>query len=153
MDFKPYVDLFSSLLTPTIGITTGWIAIQQFRLAKERMKRDLYDRRIIVYRGVIEVLSSIMSLGQVRGEDLANWARATAERGFLFDAALCEYLESIRKQIVTVWAFGAQLKERGGLPVGEQRSKVAGQEGEALLWLANQLPEVQGRFAKYLRVT
>jgi hypothetical protein len=35
VDFKPYVDLSAALLTPTIGITTAWIAIQQYRLAKE----------------------------------------------------------------------------------------------------------------------
>ncbi len=152
MDFKPYVDLLSALLTPTIGVTTAWIAYQQFRLARERLRRDLYDRRMVVYRGVMEVASSIMTHGKVRGEDLAKWARATAESNFLFEAGLREYLESIRKKIVTAWSLGVQLEQGGGLPVGDARAKVAGQQGDALLWLANKLPEIQERFAKYLRV-
>lgn len=151
MDFKPYVELLAALLTPTIGVTTAWIAIQQYRLAKERMRRDLYDRRIAVYRGVVEVLSAIMTFGRVRGEELATWARVTAEKSFLFDEGLCDYLESIRKQAVAMWAVGIQLHE-GNLPVGEKRAELAGKQGDLLLWLSEQLPEVQKRFAKYLRV-
>ena len=152
MNFKPYVDLLSALLTPVIAITTAWIAYQQYQLAKERMRRELYDRRITVYRGVVEVLSSVITYGNVRGGELANWAKATAEKAFLFDDDLCEYLETIRKRAVDVWVCGAQLGE-GGLPVGPERGEVAGRQGEGLLWLANQLPELQTRFAPYLRVT
>jgi hypothetical protein len=150
-DFKPYVDLFAALLTPTIGITTAWIAIQQYRLAKERMRRELYDRRLAVYRGVIEVLSAGLIWGCVRGEELAMWAKATAEKGFLFDARLCQYLEEIRKRAVEAWALNLQLNG-GQLPAGDRRAEIAGKHGDALQWLSEQLPEMQNRFAKYLRV-
>jgi hypothetical protein len=150
-DFKPYVDLFAALLTPAIGITTVWIAVQQYLLAKERMRRELYDRRIAVYRGVMEVLSASLTWGRVRGEELATWARATADKGFLFDEALCQYLEEIRKRAVEAWALGLQLSE-GNIPVGDQRAEIAGKQGEALMWLSKQMTVVQERFARYLRI-
>jgi hypothetical protein len=150
------VDLFSALLTPMIGITTAWIAVQQYRLAKERMRRDLYDRRVAVYRGVMEVLSSILTYGRVRDADMANWARATAEKVFLFDEDLCNYLESVRKKAATAWAIGVQLEpekrrfqERS---VRERRNEALRTHDELLLWLSNQLEEVQAHFAKYLRI-
>lgn len=122
MDFKPYVDLFSALLTPTIGITTAWIAIQQFRLAKEQMRRELYDRRVGIYRGILEVLASIASTGQVRRVDLMTWARATAEKGFLLDAKTNEYLDLLRRKIVETWALSVQLQEGTPPPLKNARS-------------------------------
>src|SRR5262245_53964003 len=117
------------------------------------MRRELYDRRIAVYRGVVGVLSSIMTLGKVRGDDLATWAQATAEKGFLLDKGLSDYLESIRRRMVEVWAFDRSLSEAANLPsLADKRAALAGKQGDAMLWLAEQLPDLQERFAKYLRI-
>jgi hypothetical protein len=149
-DFKPYVDLFSALLTPVIAITTTYVAIQQYELAKERMRREQYDRRVAVYKGVMEVLSSIVTYGTVKQEYLSAWARATAEKNFLFKPDLCEHLDAVRKRIVEVWSLGAQLEI---LPEGQKKADLAGSRGEALISLAEQIRELPNRFAEYLRVS
>lgn len=71
----------------------------------------LYDRRVGIYRGILEVLASIASTGQVRRVDLMTWARATAEKGFLLDAKTNEYLDLLRRKIVETWALSVQLQE------------------------------------------
>jgi hypothetical protein len=38
------------------------------------MRRELIDRRLVIYRGVMEVLSAVQTYGQVRGEELTTWA-------------------------------------------------------------------------------
>jgi hypothetical protein len=88
------------------------------------MKRDLYEKRLLIYRGVVGVTVVVLALSRMRSEDFVTWAQVTAEKDFLLDAALCEYLETFRKQFVELWAASTQLSE-GNVPVGDQRAKLA----------------------------
>ena len=52
MNYKVYIDIFSALLTPTIALVTTYIAIQQYRNNRAKLRHELYDRRVAVYNAV-----------------------------------------------------------------------------------------------------
>jgi hypothetical protein len=60
---KPYVELFAALLTPVIAIVMTYIAIQQYRANKIKLRHDLYDRRLLLYNAVAEFLAHIIREG------------------------------------------------------------------------------------------
>ncbi len=46
MNHKDYVDVLSALLTPFIAIITTYIAYQNYRNAKLKLRHELYDKRL-----------------------------------------------------------------------------------------------------------
>lgn len=151
MDYKNYVDLLSAALTPAIGITTTYIAIQQYRTNKIRLRHELYERRVEIFRGVLALLSAAIRQAGVTGDDLVNFTRSTSEKEFLFDDALCQYTEEIYSKAVKLWSAGKQL-DRKDLPVGPERTQLAEETSDLVGWLLDQLPEVRKKFSKSLSI-
>jgi hypothetical protein len=54
---KPYIEIFSALLTPTIAVITTFIAIQQYRNNRLKQRLDLYERRMAIYKAVTAYIS------------------------------------------------------------------------------------------------
>ncbi len=51
-DGTNWVDVLSALLTPTIALAAVVLGFLQYRLAKQRRKDDLFDRRYAFYESV-----------------------------------------------------------------------------------------------------
>ena len=44
------LDVLSGLLTPTIAILASYIAYRQYRTAKAKLKLDLYEKRLKIFK-------------------------------------------------------------------------------------------------------
>jgi len=61
-----WVDFLSALLTPVNAIMLLHIAYQQYRINKQRLqlderrfKHEVYERRLAVFRGLMEFISTV----------------------------------------------------------------------------------------------
>lgn len=137
-----------STITVIIGLSVAVVAYQQYRLAKDKLRLDLFEKRFSVYKGVQVFLTKVMSKGRVEQDDLFEFRAATQDAVFLFEEDIPEFIKSLDEKALTVNTIGEQLE---GIPRGEERSRLVGQRSEGLRWLWGQLPHLKDVFGPYLR--
>ena|SRR5437588_2243177 len=112
MNYKVYIDIFSALLTPTIALVTTYIAIQQYRNNRAKLRHELYDRRVAVYNAVGNFLITRINSIEGGGDAFLKFLIAKHESCFLFGNDVVDYLKEIeRKEMDTVF-FKLILKKR-----------------------------------------
>lgn len=153
MDFersvKPYVDLLSALLTPLIAVIATYIAYQQYRANQLKLRHDLYDRRLQVFNAVAEFLAHVMREGTTDRAQLMTLLQKTRESYFLFGNQVSKYVTELYEKGVDLEYYDKQL-DHSGLPVGEERTRLAHQQGDLLKWFADQFDVIRPLFAKTL---
>ena len=151
---KELIDIFSALLTPVIAIILVYIAYQQYQTNRVRLKHELYERRVAVFRGVLSHLSAVLRWTRVKDEDLVELIKTSSEKEFLFDKDVCEYIEGVYQKSVKLWYTGNQLHDRPDpIPPSEERTALARENSELIKWMTDQIPELRNKFSKYLRLT
>ena len=76
---KEIVNILSALLGPIIAAVVAYIAIQQYRLEKFKIRQQLYERRSTIYKAVMEFLSRIVQNANIEYEHIYKFLRETAE--------------------------------------------------------------------------
>jgi hypothetical protein len=140
--------VLSAFLTPVLAVTAGYIAWQQHRTARSKLKLDLYERRFRVYRGVMNLLGAVVRNGATSHDDLAKFYVETDEKRFLLDDSLCAYLTEIREKAVKLRSVGMLIDSRQ--IAEERRSQAIEKDTELLQWFETQIEQVAQRFMKYL---
>ena len=150
-----YIDVLSALLVPVIAIVGSVIAYQQYKINQQRLKHELYERRLAIFKLIKTYLSKIYETGKVTRYEAMQFMYDVAESTFLLD-------ESINSKIETIYTKSmrmALLQEKiypadgsRGLPSGEERSRVTQENMELLKWLGDQLVELKPLFNKHLKL-
>jgi hypothetical protein len=88
-----------STITAVLGLTVAavgaFIAFQQYRIARDKRRNDLYDRRIKIFRATVEFLYSSCYDEQPNHEFINKFVRDTAESEFLFGSAIPRLLNKL----------------------------------------------------------
>jgi hypothetical protein len=135
--------VYLSLATLTVACAVAYVALQQWRLARNRFRLDLFDRRYKVY----DATKKFVSVGQFDDPQLFEFNVGTADAEFLFDSRVTDYLVEVRKHAVTVRTHQKIFEH---MPVGEERSRHVEAAHEHLLWLTEQITNVTKVFTPYL---
>jgi hypothetical protein len=85
--------------TLAIASFLAYIAWQQHKTARDKLKLDLYDRRYKVYRGLIDLLAAAVQEVRVPNDAFAKYFAATHEGRFLFGEDISHYLVEVREKI------------------------------------------------------
>jgi len=153
---RTVVDVFSAALTPTIAIIATYLAYQQWRINKTRLDLALYDRRLAVYKAVDAFYGEIGTHGTAKYAMVFELRHATAEAAFLFPAEVEKHLTEVYEKGMRLAALHERMYPSSGdpgLPVGEERSKAADEEGGLVLWFLKEAKqESRKQFGKYLRL-
>lgn len=139
---------FWKLVTILVAGFAAYVAYQQFRLGREKFKLDLFEKRFSVFAGTRRLLSQVLTDGDIKLEYLFEFRAAVAEATFLYESDITSYLDEIDKKALHLNALREEMKP---LPVGAERSRLAGEISETLGWLTDQLPQLKIRFAPYLK--
>ena len=146
------VALVQLLSVTAIGVYTTWIARQQLRINKYRVKLDLYDRRWAVYEsfGRYVGIATTHPLNSMTHDTLAEFARTTRQAEFLFDADIKQYRNAMIQHGTNLQALQEMSRE---FPQGlHDRSKAIAERSEELEWFAAQPDAMVEKFAPYLRL-
>jgi ribulose 1,5-bisphosphate synthetase/thiazole synthase len=141
-------EYFLSTITVIIGASVASAAYLQYRLAKNKFRLDLFEKRFAVYKGAQAFLNKIMNKGRVELNDLFEFRAATQDAIFLFENDISEFMNSLDEKACTVGMIEEQFKD---LEVGEERSRLAKEKSEGLNWLLGQLPRLKDVFGPYLK--
>jgi hypothetical protein len=141
------VSVFFSSVALFLSLAVAIIAALQWRVADNKLRLDLFDRRYKVYDATRKFLSVILREAKFTHSELFEFYAGISDAEFLFGADVTEHLEKIRKRAVHLQA-AQQIYEP--LPVGDERSQHVQAEHDDLLWLTDQITEITKTFAPYL---
>ena len=145
-----WTSILSAFLTLLVAVLASIIAYQQWRLAQNKLKFDLFDRRLTVYKAARTLLSSIMTSRKATKEDVDEYMIVTGEAKWLFNDSIAKYLHTeLYNKIIDLQALQDDLD---GANLGEQRSKNASSKAEIKKWLVAQYEVLDERFSPFLQL-
>ena len=142
------LDPFAWLAALT-AVLALWIAYQQYRTNRSKLRLDLYERRFRVFDAVRDLLATVGRDGAFELKDLQDFVAGTSEATFLFGADIVAYIEELRLKAADLRRVHRTLADTA-LPVGPERSQAATDDAELIKWFTEQFEESKRRFAKYL---
>ena len=139
--------MFFSFATLVLGCAIAYVAWQQWRIARHRLRLDLFDRRYKIYDATRKFLSIILREARFEDSQLFEFYAGTSDAEFLFDSAVVDYLEQVRKRAVNMRTHQRVYEH---MPVGDERSRHVQAEHDDLVWLTDQLTAMTQVFSPYL---
>jgi hypothetical protein len=143
------VPLLAVVISGVSVMAVSGFAWWQVRIAREKLRHDLYDRRFSIYMAFHELLVAVLEKTDVDPElRKANAARAHSP--FLLDARLGDYLEKLHAEAFRINATNKLVFERS-LPTPEN-IQLAAQLGSDKLTFANGVTELVREFERFLKL-
>jgi hypothetical protein len=96
-----------ALLAPTVAIIAVYIAFRQHRTNQEKLRLDLYEKRLAVYHALKDLLGAVMRDADLKIEVLRDFALRSGEAVFLFGPDITEYLDQVKKTAIQLRATNA----------------------------------------------
>lgn len=152
IDWLLVFKISESIFTPaSLAVITIYIAYQQLKTNRLKLKIDLYDRRLKVYEEARHFIKTVQN-GIASSEDLLTFEKAIFNSDFLFEPDIKDYLEQIYKhgRQLIFWdeQYGycnSQLK-----PPGYNIDEVLLHKRTESDWIFAQRELSKQRFKKYL---
>lgn len=142
---------FSDFLTPLIAIIAAYIAYQQYRINKQRFLFETYEKRLKVYNAVQDFLINIRMHGKTTNDNLFQFNRDTSEVIFLFDKTIKNKIDELFNKAIEMIELDEMLYPSDGsdgLPVGDERTKIAKEKSVYNKWFGNQIDITKKLFSK-----
>jgi|SRR5262249_20961530 len=122
------------------------IAQTQAEIASERLKFDLFERRMRTYDAIREVITEIVQHDVVTNELINAYVRATDKVEFLFGPEIKDYLDDLYKTLLQHHATGATLESLPDL----QRSKAIDAQAQRFEKISSFYTEFSKRLKPYV---
>jgi hypothetical protein len=137
------------VLTVVIACVTSYIAVQQWLTAKNKLRIDLFDRRLPVFEAVMRLTEIVVSKENIALEEVQEFEFAKKSVQFLFDQELQDYCDNLYKE-----AYGVHRgKQRiDSLAEGEERDQFTATWQEQRVWFNDQRKEIPKRFASFFKI-
>ena len=146
---KDVAMILQGLLVPAIAGITIYIAWQQHKTAKSQYRLNLYGKRFAVFEAARSFMQDITAKATTSYERVGTFWLGIAEVEFLFDKDVVDFLEEMRTRGLDL-AYKHEMMYPGdgaqGLPVGDERSKVAKSHSDLVRWFLEQRVQLKNRF-------
>ena len=139
----------SALLVPVIAFGAVLVAAMQWYLARQKLKLDLFDKRMEVHNSAHDYLGSIVSSGSVSDAASHAFLRGTWQAKWLYSDEFAEYLREIYHKAINLDCL---IKERAPLPIGEERTANVRSQSEIKKWVMRQHDALDEKSAPYLKL-
>lgn len=139
-------------LASVIALLALYIAYRQWKNDSIRLKHELYDRRLKVYKDLRRLLNEVAGADY---ETVMVIFDAYTESHFLFDDDIPEYLETVWDKANKVASLNTQMQ--GGYDMSNPliAAEYKGYEDahvELIVWFHDQYDEAKNKFRKYLAI-
>jgi hypothetical protein len=147
----PWILILSGLLTPVIALIAAYVAWRQWQTAKDRLRLDLFDRRLAIYNAAFDFIRSISLSGGVDQDELRNFWTGLHGAEFLLDSDLCKYLRE------DLWNKALELHRLDSFLTAhtiadDEHARNARERGEVQKWLLAQFEVLTEKFGKILKM-
>lgn len=144
-----WIEYISPIGVPIIAGIAAWIAFRQFQTAQNRLKFDLFDKRMEVYNTVREALGNITRQGSLTLEQQLRYLQGTRTARWLFGSDVFTYLdETLWHKIVDLELY-IELSKDASEP---ERVKHVHARSDTFKWMMSQQKYFDTLIAKYLEL-
>jgi hypothetical protein len=149
VNWHPFLhDTLPLFLPLFLSVAVVVIAALQWRVARNKLRLDLFDRRYKVYEATRKFLALILRNTRFQDSELTEFDLATSDAKFLFRRDIVDWLAEIRAQALDL-RTDQKLLERP--QNADEIAKRANAKNERLKWLGDQVTELTKLFGRYLR--
>jgi len=145
------IKLTPAFVTLVVGSFGVCIAFNQYRVSRDKLRLDLFDKRITAYEKLQEYFICVLREGRVKDDALPILAEARYKSFFLFGSDITDYIDEIWSSAIKHRKLHLKLYGSNSLPVGEERNKVCDEETKLLEWIITQQTDSPNRYLKYMR--
>ena len=138
----------AALLTPTITIFGAMIAYRQWRIAQNKLKLDLFERRLAIYETATGYISSVMITGKTSQVKEMEFLTGIRGAKWLFNDEIVQYLN--KDLWHKICDLGCVQSELEGMAVGEERTQKHHARSDLTRWLAAQHEVIDNKFSPFL---
>lgn len=142
------IEISKALLTPVVAIVAAYVAWQQLKTNRRKLKLDLFDRRYAVFEKVGEFIGSILTSGKVPPGAEFQFLVDTKAAGLLFGEDVSQFVSEIYRKAVHLHALDAELEGT----TGDARTANIKAQREIKDWYGTALEGLQARFSEYLKL-
>ena len=141
-----YITAFT---VPVLAAAAATIAYRQWRTAQNKLKLDLFDKRMLVYQAVRDTLGYIAAHGKISQEQQIKYLTGIQSAQWLFDPDIHKYLhETLWHKIVDLQLHSSLSSRDNG--DRDERTKHIHLEAETLKWLVKQYSVLDDMCSKYM---
>ena len=142
------LELKEIYLPVVMSIFLAYIAYQQMRINKEKLKLDLYNKRFEIYSCTLKFQHELVS-NQLTSETHRKFIEVKQASKFLFSSKdkIYESLNAINDKSLKIIGFRNQSEE---LKNHSESMKARREYEEALNWIINEIDTLDGKLSKYL---
>jgi hypothetical protein len=126
-----------------VAVVVSYVAWQQWRTARHRLRFDLFEKRAAVYEATKEIIT-VQLHGHITREELGEFFGAVRGAEFLFDGDTRDFLEKIARM-----GFRARMASFAS-ERHEHKPELVDEVEDILEFLQQQGPHLEKLFAKYL---
>ncbi len=148
------VKLIPAFITLIIGSIAAYIALQQHKVNHDRLRLDLFDKRVKVYDRLIEALRIIVDHGdrdQRRNEIRNLLLDSLNESKFLFGEDINDYCRDIWKKYSELKKLDRKIFGKNSPEPGIEREMLCDDLEKVEEWLDDQISEASNTFSRYLK--
>jgi len=145
------VQLTPAFIAAVLGSLGFYIACLQYRINRDKLRLDLFEKRLDAYEALQQFFGSMLRHGDFTDEAIPMLHEARYKSRFLFG-------EDIRSHIEELWKRGFEMRDLQrrmygpeSLPVGPERSKICGLHSDILKWFLDHMTTSQDRYERYLQ--
>lgn len=147
-----WIETLSALLAPTVAVVTLYIAFQQYRIGRQKVRHDLFERRYAVYEAIRDFLYEAIREATLSESAFFQLNKGTDDALFLFDESVEEYIQTVREKGARLRFINGRLADTS-LPVGQERSQLAEEDTELVTWFSKQPAHLKRILRKHMRLT
>ena len=94
---KEIIDIFSGLLVPLTTLIMVYIAYQQMKANRIKVKYNLYADREKIFDATMEFIGLVFTDGVAQRKDINDFLRKTNKSKFLLGKKVSNYLDTLRE--------------------------------------------------------
>lgn len=144
------VQASAAALSPIIAVVGGWIAWQQVRINRNKLKLDRFDKRFAVHEAVVTFAATVAIRSKVDETQFQDFIKQTRGTRFLFDKEMQDYVDLLRKNAIRVQVIGKSSAVAG--ISDEDRVKQGDEMSNLIIWFNDQIEVIPEKFAPFLSV-
>ena len=92
-------DLVLPIATFSLSVAVGIVAFQQWRVARNKLRLDLFEKRYKVYNAALEFLQMFFVSDSFTDAEYGRFVIGTSGAEFLFGNDVVQYLTRIREEV------------------------------------------------------
>ena len=144
------LQLSQSLATPAIATLAAVIAFGQWRIARNKLKLDLFEKRTAVYNAARSALTFVARKGSLTYDERVKYIAGIQPAKWLFNESVWSYLnDTLHDHMIQLVISQDMLRED---PEPQDKAAHTKMQHESLKFLGNQLKKLDELMIPFLHL-